>query len=98
MCGGVSKSGSPEVKPMMLRPCARSSLTRPVAIELGEGRMRCTREASVIMKEVPLRFRRGSGDHAQGFEALVDPAALVLSCAYRDLALLFALGLVVCLS
>jgi hypothetical protein len=38
--GGVSKSGSPTVSPMILRPACCNSRTRIVAIELGEGLMR----------------------------------------------------------
>jgi hypothetical protein len=40
---GVSKSGSPEVSPMMSRPAARSSRARCPAMELGDGWIRLSR-------------------------------------------------------
>src|SRR5215831_3548806 len=47
--GGVSKSGSPEVRPMMSRPAARSSRVRWLAMELGDGLMRLRRSAIMLI-------------------------------------------------
>jgi hypothetical protein len=45
MCSGVSKSGSPTVRSMIVRPSAFSSRTRAAAATLGDDLMRLTRDA-----------------------------------------------------
>ena len=50
MCSGVGKSGSPTLSTMMSRPCSRSRCARAVMLTVADGRMRCNRCASSIVK------------------------------------------------
>src|ERR1019366_3492320 len=81
MFAGVSKSGSPTVRPMTLRPASCSSRTRIVAIELGDGLMRFIRGAIKLIADVlcrrrvqraaPDEFQKGLMLHQSGRDSFV---------------------------
>ena len=57
ICSGVAKSGSPALKLMMSRPCSRRFSAFAVMLTVAEGRIRCRRSASRMLKLRYLKMR-----------------------------------------